>query len=127
MDDLTYLNSSLTSSSTGSQPLPPADGTTNLDRDAASLQNLLATLQTASEDDDLDEASISDLLRQLGQADVAADALENRVDSLLESLDTMLDGLKSDVPTSSTAETVGVASKVPLDDRIPQCVRRALL
>lgn len=68
------------------------------------LSSLLESLRTGTEDpitqasngaeDDFDPSALPALLKKLDQADLAADGLENRLDSLLSELDELLEGLE---------------------------------
>lgn len=116
-DDLTYLNSvisssssapsaslngvSATTSSTSSSSSPPPPPL-----DMAAIQPILDALRLsngadADDEQQLDEASIGAMLAKLDQAGVAADGIEARLDSLLGELDGMLEGLEAIQPKGS--------------------------
>lgn len=96
----TTVTSDESNSSAPTSTVPP---TLPADSPLAPLFNSLSlSLPTDPTDDEseesgLDEESINALLAKMEQADLAADGLEGRLDSLLKSLDGMLGALGADV------------------------------
>jgi hypothetical protein len=98
LSDLDFLNSipvpsappaaSITEAEPTALPFLPLDHPLH-----AELAPLIQSLTLAQSGDDLDDDSVEALMKQLDEAEGAADGIEDKLDSLLESLDDMLSSI----------------------------------
>ena len=105
LDDLAFLNSL---DSTPTAPVPSSQSTTEPETSTAlptlpldhplyaTLSPLLETLTLAQNaPESLDDEAIEQLMKRIESTELAADGLEDRLDSLLSSLDGMLGALEN--------------------------------
>ena len=93
--DLDFLNATLSSPPAPSSPpvVPPLPTLPTTDLLAVTLASL--NLAANAPEGTLDDAAIEELLRQMDEAEGAADGLEDRLDSLIGTLDGLLGALES--------------------------------
>lgn len=72
---------------------------------------LLASLLSDDQSEEIDETSISELLRKLDTATGVASGVENRLDEILNNLDGLLGALESAANTETTGTSANAASQ----------------